>query len=407
MRILVVGGGIGGLTAAIALERQGFEVAVFEAASRWRSIGKGIWLPPNAIELLDSLGLAARIAAAGVALERIELADRHNRRIQGFELESLRSVSGQLTVSIRRSDLHAILLGQIPSRKLYLGRRVLGFEQDEAGVRIWTEDGTSFRGELLVAADGLHSTIRQALFPGRLPRTCGQVVARGLANLGLPSSLARTCRELWGGADRFGYSPVAASNVYWFAAFCAPPGQPGEEVFKASDLETRFSDFPFPVGELLAATPPEEVHWCLLEELPPLSRWWKGRVVLLGDAAHGMTPNLGQGGAQAIEDACVLARQLAHHDTRQRPSRSTSGDARAGCDGSGAPRGCSAGWLMLRTSSCIGCGIAFSAACPSPGTAAFCGACTPLPLGTDEHRVGKDGQLEEARKPGNGRCEKG
>lgn len=314
MRILVVGGGIGGLTAAIALERQGFEVAVFEAASRWRSIGKGIWLPPNAIELLDSLGLAARIAAAGVALERIELADRHNRRIQGFELESLRSVSGQLTVSIRRSDLHAILLGQIPSRKLYLGRRVLGFEQDEAGVRIWTEDGTSFRGELLVAADGLHSTIRQALFPGRLPRTCGQVVARGLANLGLPSSLARTCRELWGGADRFGYSPVAASNVYWFAAFCAPPGQPGEEVFKASDLETRFSDFPFPVGELLAATPPEEVHWCLLEELPPLSRWWKGRVVLLGDAAHGMTPNLGQGGAQAIEDACVLARQLAHHD---------------------------------------------------------------------------------------------
>ncbi len=304
MQIAIVGGGIGGLTAAIALQQRGFSVRVYEAAAAWQPVGKGIWLPTNALQALDRLGLSAALISRGCALATIDIGDCRDGLIQRIDLRPFTERLGFPTLSIRRADLQQVLRDHLLPGTCQLDRRCTGLIQDDQRVTIHFADGSKAVTDLLIGADGLHSVIRQTLFPSIAVRYSGQTCLRGIASFTLPPQLAHTCQEWWGGSHRFGFSAIATQQVYWFAPLLAPAG--GNETQETLQLAKCYVAFPQPVPTLLHHTPPAEIIRTDLYELPSLPRWWQRRVVLLGDAAHAMTPNLGQGGAQAIEDAVVL-----------------------------------------------------------------------------------------------------
>jgi 2-polyprenyl-6-methoxyphenol hydroxylase-like FAD-dependent oxidoreductase len=309
LKILVVGGGIGGLTTAIALQRKGFDVHVYEAAAVVQPVGKGIWLPTNAMLVLDRLGLSG-VVGGGVPLERIEIRDTKDGVLLRLNLRDVKLKYGHTTVSIHRTVLHRVLLEHVQPGTFHLGKRCTGFAPANDGVAVLFHDGSQVAGDVLVGTDGIHSVIRQALFPDATLRYGGQTCYRGVAAMELPASLARTCWEVWGGESRFGFSALGPRQVYWFAPVTAPASGAERRGLLSAELAERYAGFPTPIPAIIERTPVEETIRTDLYDLSPLKRWWQGRVILLGDAAHAMTPNLGQGGAQAIEDALVLADNL-------------------------------------------------------------------------------------------------
>jgi 2-polyprenyl-6-methoxyphenol hydroxylase-like FAD-dependent oxidoreductase len=303
---LVIGGGIGGLATAIALQRHGIEAHVFEATPALEAAGAGILMPPNAMWVLTRLGLGEAVDAAGTALERLEVRDLRAGLLQAFDAADLRARVGHVTVAIRRSELQRILAGALAPGTLHLGCRLIRYEDEGTEVCAHFADGRRANGRLLIGADGIHSAVRNALRPARL-RYSGQTCFRGLAPHALPDTQSRTACELWGGSARFGYATVGPGCVYGYAPFTAPAG----ETFDARSLVPRYAAFPPEVRGLIAATPTAAVLQTDLYDLAPTRGWSAGNVVLLGDAAHAATPNLGQGGAQALEDALALATRLA------------------------------------------------------------------------------------------------
>jgi 2-polyprenyl-6-methoxyphenol hydroxylase-like FAD-dependent oxidoreductase len=310
-KVLIIGGGIGGLTAAVALRQRGIEAVVYEAAPELQPVGKGIWVPTNAMLVLQRLGLSDAVGEAGWTLERIQLRSATDGLLQDFDLRKVVERFGQSTVSIHRAALVNVLAGGLPTGTLHLGKRFVSFQQDDRVATAHFSDGTQDRGDVLIGADGIRSSVREQLFPGVPLRYSGQTCFRGIADLEPPKEIARTCWEIWGGELRVGLSPVGPRQIYWFAPMLAPADSPTPTGSLADWLATRYAGFPDPVPETLRHTPSADIVRTDLYDFVPIDRWCQGRVVLLGDAAHATTPNLGQGGAQAIEDAYVLAQQLA------------------------------------------------------------------------------------------------
>lgn len=310
MKINIIGGGIGGLTTAIALQQQGIEAHIYEAAPQIRPVGKGIWLPTNAMLVMARLGLAEELIAQGVELERIEVHDKTAGRLQAIDLIRVKHQFGRTTTSILRADLQATLAKRVAEGGLHLNKRCTAVAQDNAGVTVTFDDGSQARSDLLIGADGIRSRVREVVAPKTTLRYAGQTCYLGVAHIQLPPHLLRVVQEIWGGRLRFGYSAVGKDRVYWFAPQSAPPHTPPPADVLAR-LCTDYADFPAPVSDILAHTAAEEIIKLDLNDIEPLNSWGNGRVVLIGDAAHAMTPNMGQGGAQAIEDAYALAQTLA------------------------------------------------------------------------------------------------
>ena len=314
MNVNIIGGGIGGLAAAVALQRRGFDAHVYEAAARLEPAGKGIWVPTNAMLVLDRLGLGGAVAERGVELKRIEVRDKRSGVLQAIDLGEVQAHFGRTTVSILRAELQAVLAEALRGGTLHLGKQCERVRSDENGAVALFEDGTEVSGDVLIGADGIRSVVRETVVPSVALRYAGQTCYLGLAEGKLPPELARTVWEVWGGKCRFGVSAVAEDRAYWFAPITAPEG--AEEVDDVTAyLSDLYADFPAPIPDVIQRTPASEVIRIDLHDFVPIKRWSKARVVLVGDAAHATTPNLGQGGAQAIEDAYVLAEALARETT--------------------------------------------------------------------------------------------
>ncbi len=315
VRVCIVGGGIGGLATAIALQQRGVEAQVYEAAPELTAVGKGIWMPPNALAVLDQLGVGEDVASRGVELDQVELRDRDSGVIQALPMHWVRDRFGRNTVSILRSELQAALVDRLAPGTLHLGKRYRGSEDGGDRVVVEFEDSTATEAGLLIGADGLRSAVRSSVDPGARLRSSGQVCSLALCDFELPRDSRGRAFEVWGGRFRIGFSAVSDRRVYWFAPRLAT-GASGAVVEPLTPAERweGYRGFPSPIPELLQATDPDEILDVELVELVALSRWWSGRRVLVGDAAHAMTPNTGQGGAQALEDAACLAQCLVAHD---------------------------------------------------------------------------------------------
>jgi 2-polyprenyl-6-methoxyphenol hydroxylase-like FAD-dependent oxidoreductase len=313
-RIIVIGGGIGGLTAAIALRSAGFRVEVHERAAQLAAVGAGITIQPNALLALRRLGLGERVERAGVKLRMGALLRADGAPISHMPpalVERIEREVGAGIVGIHRATLHAILRDELGADALQLGRTCCGFTQRAGRVVAEFSDGSQREGDVLIGADGLHSALRAQLLGDAEPIYAGYTSWRGVTpdRCGLPDDFGG---ELWGRGQRFGGCCIDGGRFYWFAVANAPAGarDPDPEQTK-QQLIARFRGWGSRVPALLQSTPASAILRTDISDRLPSSRWGEGRVSLLGDAAHPMTPNLGQGACQAIEDALVLREELA------------------------------------------------------------------------------------------------
>lgn len=311
---MIIGGGIGGLATAAALLRRGIDADVYESADALRAVGAGIWVPSNAMQVLDRLGLARAVREAGQPVDRAELRDWRGGVLQSMDFRRSARTYGFGTIAIHRAALQDVLAGAVPRDRLHLGRHARGLELRTADVEVVFADGGRVDAPVLVGADGVRSATRAAIAPDAELRYSGQTSYRGVARFELPAALRRVTREVWGPGRRFGFSALGDGRVYWFAALDSPAGETETPAESARRVAALAAGFPPPIPELVAATRPDGLTRTDMYDLRPMRSWHRGRAVLLGDAAHATTPNLGQGGAQAIEDAWVLADCLATHE---------------------------------------------------------------------------------------------
>lgn len=290
----VIGAGIGGLTAALALHRRGWAVAVHERAARLEPVGAGIALAPNAVKALDVIGLGGFLARAAVVQGSGGVRRPGGGWLVRTDLGGVEQRFGRPLLVVPRAELVDALVAPLPRGSVHLGSTVSGLEQVDA--------------DLVVAADGIRSAMRSALFPEHPgPRYAGFTAWRMIANV--LQGMAIEPSETWGRGAVFGLVPLAGDRVYCYGTANQDAGVsfPDEK----AALLARFADWHEPIPTLIRDTPAEAMQRNDVWELgEPLPHYHEGRVAILGDAAHAMTPNLGQGGCQAIEDAVVLAHSV-------------------------------------------------------------------------------------------------
>jgi len=319
LHALVIGAGIGGTAAAIALRRAGVDVSLFEQTVAQREVGAGIQISPNASRLLARYGLGDAMARVAVRPAAIVFRRWQDGRVLGREElgESIESQYGAPYYHFHRADLIALLTEAFGREDIKLGRRLVDVEQDESGVTAHFQDGGSERGDLLIGADGIHSRVRERLFGEEKPRFSGQIAYRGLApaervaHLGLPLDATN-----WlGPRGHFVHYYVSAGRFLNFIAVSEEATWTREQWSdrgSISDAVKIYEAWHPQVATILTAVD-ETFKWALFDRIP-LPEWTEGRVALLGDACHPMLPFMAQGAAQAIEDGAALAACLKNTD---------------------------------------------------------------------------------------------
>ncbi len=305
---LVLGGGIGGLAAALALHRRGIPVTVHERAASLEPVGAGLALAPNALRALDLLGVGARLRALAVRHPAVGLRRPSGRWLARTDTDAVQRHFGDPVLAVARAELIAALVDALPPGTVRTGSPAALADPGDAATPalVETVDGP-VPASLVVAADGIRSAARSDLFPRHPgPRYSGFTTWRTVIDS--PDRPPAAVGEIWGRGALAGIVPLAAGRVYVYAAALAPAGQRAADGDEHAELLRRYGSWCAPLPELLSRTDASRVlrHdvWELTDPLPAFHR---GRVALLGDAAHAMSPFQGQGACQAIEDAVVLA----------------------------------------------------------------------------------------------------
>jgi len=308
---VVVGGGIGGLTAAVALRQVGWRVTVLERAAKFGEIGAGITLLSNGLRCLDAIGLGDVVRGSGLPMLAFGMRTPAGRWLSRIDSDgaNLAARIGTTTVVVHRAELHRILRDALPAASLLAGVATTGIiggaDGGPAEVRFRHLDHDAvLQADLVVGADGVHSWVRAQRWPDAPAAVySGSTSWRAIT----PSSSAAVSEMSlsWGQGTEFGVMPMVDGRIYWYAAANADEAHRNPDELR--ELRERFGSWHEPIPSVLAHTPPQAVLRHDIYRLPKLDSYYRGNVVLVGDAAHAMTPNLGQGGGQALEDAIVLA----------------------------------------------------------------------------------------------------
>lgn len=317
MRILIVGAGIGGLTAALALRQAGFDAHVYEQASALREVGAGVAISPNAVKVLHYLGLAKALRAVGVVSHSLDSRDWQSGALLGRVPLAEEAVArwGAPFYHLHRADLHDALRAALGDEHITLGARCVAVEQSDTAVTAHFADGRDASGDLLVGADGIHSVVRDHIAGPDRAIWARQISWRGLvpAAVGHESGLEMRHHSFWGPRQQFVCFYVASGRLVNWVGNTQSDDEWREESWSArgdrDEALALHAGWHPEVRALIAGT--EQVFKWALFDRPPLETWTRGRVTLLGDAAHPMLPYMAQGGSQSIEDAFVLAHCLA------------------------------------------------------------------------------------------------
>ncbi|OKK17457.1 monooxygenase [Streptomyces sp. CB00455] len=303
---VVAGAGIGGLSAALALHRRGWRVTVCERADGPTAAGAGIVLAPNALRAFDTIGFDATRAAGRAVPAAMGLRRPDGRLLSRADTAALAARYGRPPLAVHRAALAAALAAGLPGGTVRYGAAVTAVDDADGSPVVRTASG-DLEADLVVAADGIHSPLRRHYFPDHPGlRHSGETAWRTVLPAGPGGPAGTAAAETWGRGERFGIVPLADGRVYLYATAVVPEGYRPADLRR--ELLARFGAWHDPIPALLERIDPAAVLQHDLYDLAaPLPRYHRGRVAWLGDAAHAMTPNLGQGACQAIEDAAVLA----------------------------------------------------------------------------------------------------
>lgn len=315
-KIAVLGAGMGGLTMAVLLTRAGCDVTVYEQTRAFARVGAGIQMSPNAVRVLRALNLESYIRRVAFQPRywrnrTWDTGDMQNELPLGSEAEQRHGAPYLLG---HRGDLHAALLSRVPSAVIALDRRLTDLTRNGAGVSLKFADGSSASADILIATDGLHSRAREILFGPEQPRFTGNVAYRTVFSASRLNGLVLDDNCKWWGPDRhivIYYVNPRRDELYFVTSVPDPEWKldSWSAMGDLGELRAAFTGFHPDVTRVLEACP--AVHKWAIADRDPMPRWSEGRVVLMGDAAHPMTPTMAQGAAQAMEDAMVMSRCLA------------------------------------------------------------------------------------------------
>ena len=298
---LVIGAGIGGLAAAIGLRNGGYRVAVHERATELKPLGAGLSLWPNAVRALRALGAATRIEAEAEPIDTMLVATRGGRAVLGPR--QVASADGIPAYLVTRALLQSALLDALGDHVICMGSELVDIDQDEASATARFADGGTARADLIVIAGGIWSRQASALI-GNPPRPCGYGGVLALSDPVDHPPSARRIAEYWGNRERFGVCDIGGGRRYWFHIV---DQLPGAAPLSHDQCLSRASDgWPDGIVQAVRATPSDRLIAFECHARPAPRRLGAGRILCVGEAAHAMEPNLGQGACQALEDAVAL-----------------------------------------------------------------------------------------------------
>jgi 2-polyprenyl-6-methoxyphenol hydroxylase-like FAD-dependent oxidoreductase len=311
MRVIIIGSGIAGLSTAIAFRKLAVDVTIYERAPELREVGAGISLWANALRALDYIGAGDSVRERSLRMIRSEMRAREGRRVQ-MQLDSAKLEARfglpELVRMIHRADLVAALASHLPQGVAHYGHECVAVEESERRPRVRFANGHTDEADVVIGADGIRSVVRTAILGPQEPRYSGYTCWRGVC--ARPANLEPGyIGEWWGRGKRLGITTIPGDRVYWFAVENMP-----QNALISNDREhllATFAGWVEPGPTLFATTADDQILRNDIIDREPTPVWSKGRVCVIGDAAHPTTPNLGQGGCMAIEDAVVLARHLA------------------------------------------------------------------------------------------------
>ncbi|MEM8504173.1 MAG: FAD-dependent urate hydroxylase HpxO [Cyanobacteria bacterium P01_D01_bin.1] len=311
LKVVVVGAGMGGLTTALAMQRAGYEVEVYDRVKELRPAGAGISLWSNGVKVLNRLGLGPEISEIGGPMQQMAYYAKSGELLTRFSLSPLIDEVGQPPYPVSRTDLQKMLLEAVGEENVQLNKRCIAVEQTADGATAVFEDGHRASADLVVGADGTHSIIRTHVLGQKAERRyVGYVNWNGL----VPASEDIAPLDSWdiyvGSGQRASVMPVGGDRFYFFFDVPLPKGtERNSERFK-QELSEHFAGWAEPVQNLIQQIDPEKTNRVEIHDIEPLETLVKGRIALIGDAAHSTSPDLGQGGCQAMEDAWALANYL-------------------------------------------------------------------------------------------------
>jgi salicylate hydroxylase len=319
-RIIIIGAGIGGLAAGLALQRRGFKVAIYERAAEVRELGAGVIISPNARRALRDLGVDAALEAASSCVARRNTCNYATGEILDvIEIRQMIEQHGMAMLQVHRGDLHGLLLQGVLANDadaVHPGHAFVSLTQDADGVTVSFANGASDRADAVIGADGNASAVRSLLFPGEAPTFNGQVAFRALIPDELVSESVRQLQMAMHPAPQryLLHYPLRGGRIMNLIG-CGQSAAWEEEGWSIpatnEEFADAYSDYSPDIVALIRSIPPGALFKWGLRDREPLKTWTLGRVTTLGDAAHPMTPFLGQGACMAIEDALLLGRAFA------------------------------------------------------------------------------------------------
>ena len=310
-KAIIVGGGIGGLATAIAFDKIGWDYIVLEQAPKIKEVGSGISIWSNGIYCLKELGIEKKFYEKAIPNKGFSIQSHQGKIIKQHVFSNSNGQSKISVSTIYRPDLINILLQAVPSQKVFLNSKVQSFSKDSENITVKLTSGEQVKGDILIGADGIHSTIRKNLMDNRKPRYAGYTCWRGLVAMNQKTPLEQEGILGMGPDSLCGFAGLKNNKIFWFAASSSPPDLSKE--LKIEHLKKTFSLWIHPIKEIINQTPLNSIIRNDIMDLPPIKEWGQGLCTLLGDAAHAATPNLAQGACMALEDSVELAYLLSKY----------------------------------------------------------------------------------------------
>ncbi|MBJ8501709.1 MULTISPECIES: FAD-dependent urate hydroxylase HpxO [Acinetobacter] len=312
MNVVIIGAGMGGLTTGIALKKFGHQVRIFEQTEKILPVGAAISLWSNGVKCLNYLGLTDKIAKLGGQMDDLAYVDGLTGDVMTqFSLLPLIEEVGQRPYPVARADLQNMLMDEFGRDQIYLGKKMVSLEDKADYVEVHFADGSSTQADLLIGADGTHSLTRAYVLGQQVQRRyAGYVNWNGLVEISEDLAPAQQWTTYVGEGKRASLMPVADGKFYFFLDVPLPAGLDNNRDEYKKLLKQYFVDWCQPVQQLIERLDPQKTNRVEIHDIEPFTQFYKGRVVILGDAAHSTTPDIGQGGCQAMEDAIYLARSL-------------------------------------------------------------------------------------------------